>query len=138
MSDENVKHVEIKDELEKEKKKRKKKIEYDEALEEKTTADLIASGELIRAEDLQKIIDDELEKRAAEQKANPKKFDDVRLIGTYKQLTSLTDEDFIKRLIQWHVSTELAKILFDHHATFDKKKLWQFLRDNYRPNKKRH
>ena len=134
MTEDIIKNVEIKEELQKEKKRKKAAPAVVE--EEKTTADLIASGELIRADDLKKIIDEELAKRMAEQKADPKKFEDTRLISTYKQLTALTDEEFIKRLIKWHVNIDHAKLLFDYHATLDQKKVWQFLRDNYKPPKK--
>jgi hypothetical protein len=115
----------------------KKKEDISTIEDDKGVDELLANGDLVKREDLQALIDAEIEKRKDELRSVSAPKDDSRLIESYKQLTHLTDEKFIKQLIRWHVNIEMAEILSDHQSNLTQKKVWEYLRENYKPKRKK-
>jgi len=82
----------------------------------------------------QKAVAEDRKLRASTDSADKKKYKD-KFIKEYAEISTLTDKDFIRKLISWHVPAKLASHLRDSHAILSRQRLWEYLRENYREPK---
>ena len=96
--------------------------------------------ELIPRAEVDKLIKAEIEKLEKElalakaNKVTPES--DTVIIQMYLDKTRITDEEFIKKLIGWSITPEIARVLENKDAVLSRENLWKYIRQEYTPPKK--
>lgn len=92
--------------------------------------------ELISRSEVDRIVAEELAKREKELRERAR-TPDQSLIATYKEKTRITDEEFIEKLIKWQIKVDIAEYLQNKDKDLSREKLWEYIRKEYKPKKKR-
>jgi hypothetical protein len=105
-----------------------------------TLEEALKDGLVVKKEDINKIVEEEVAKKSAEMKktlqkelVSEKKARTKRHMEAYLDGTGLTDIKFADRLLALNISKEYAKCLRDEHMKLRDKQIWAYIRATYNP-----
>lgn len=116
-------------------------------VQEMTVAEALAEKLIVMSSDVSKLISEEIEKQKEQltrqikadlrkdrtAKTTKGKYSDIQL-ERYREGTTLTNLDFVRRLITMNVPQKYATVLRDEHMKLASKEIWRIIRDNYQGN----
>ena len=110
-----------------------------------TVADALEQKLVVLAKDVETLIADEIERqkenltrqiKADLRKAKTDKEKDGRFapiqLERYREGSTLTNLEFVRRLVQMNVPKKYATVLRDEHIKLSSKEIWRIIRDNYK------
>lgn len=88
----------------------------------------IADGELIRAEDLDSKVDEQIKVFLKKQKEDQEKGVYSKRVEAIKKETRLTNDEFIAKLFKWSVPIKYFEIFRDDDVDLNKIQVWDKIR----------